>query len=276
MSLKINDGGIEHVLSILKTLATPLITNNAYNTGTMINLLAILKQKEEGWMLRGIRKKLDARVGVTAAKDPEAIALARLNDRPVEWAAEKCMVELRLSEGYEKPRWEFKPSWQETYRKEALWGANVSDVVEQYCKTLVWTLDYYLGEPVDPSWYYPWPLPPLMSDVEQGLTTSASLASWRQNGEFLDRLEDCRVSRLSPMERASPSLFLKPVEQLAIVLPRTSYSLLPPAFQTLPDRFPWAWPTAWSSFSLGRRFLWECEPLIPLIRPDQIREWMKN
>jgi 5'-3' exoribonuclease 1 len=253
MSLKINDGGIEHVLATLKTLKSPLVVNGAYNTETMIQLFEMLKQNEEGWMLRGIRRKLDARVGATAAKDPEAIALARLNDRPVEWAAEKCMVELRATEGYEKPRWEFKPSWRETYRKEALWGSDITDVVRDYCKTLAWTLDYYLGMPVDPSWYYAWPLPPLLADVEHALRMTPNLlASWRQTGEFL-----------------------QPVEQLAIVLPRTSYSLLPPAFQTLPDRFPWAWPVQWASFSLGRRFLWECEPLIPLIRPDQIREWIK-
>jgi 5'-3' exonuclease len=252
MSLKINDGGIEHVLEATKSLG-PLITDSSYDPNTLASLLELLAANEERWMLRGIRRKLDTRVGATASKEPTAIALAVLNDRPVEWGAEKCLVELRRVEGCEKHAWFFRSDWRNIYNREALDGAVVRDVVRYYCQTLTWTLRYYMGESLDMEWYYPWHLPPLLADIAMGL---------RKEPAILE------------LPTSPPSVPLQPLEQLAMVLPATSFHLLPPSMQDLITHHPWAWPVAWSSFSLGRRFLWECEPRIPLIRPEQIRSML--
>jgi 5'-3' exonuclease len=251
MALKINDEGIEHVLEAAKSLTEPLVSGASYNPNALATLLESLAAQEERWLLRGIRRKLDARVGGHGAKDStaEQRALAVMNDRPVEWAAEKCMVEQRRVEGQEKPAWFFRPSWRDIYRAEALEGAVVGNVVRTYCHALSWTLRYYVGEPVDMDWYYPWHLPPLLGDIA------------------LELRKDPQILTATPTT-ATP---LKPLEQLAMVLPVTSFDLLPHNMQDLPQRFPWAWPIAWPVFSLGRRFLWECEPRIPLIRPTQIR-----
>ncbi len=254
MSLKINDEGIEHVLEAAKSLDEPLVQTQtcAYNPGALTTLLEILAAQEERWMLRGIRRKLEARVGATGATEPEARALAALNDRPVEWAAEKCLVEPRRIEGQEKPAWFFKQGWRDIYRHEATEGADVGSVVRLYAQSLSWTLRYYVGDPVDMDWYYPWALPPLLSDIALGLR------------------KDPRILELPTCPPAAP---LQPLEQLAMVLPVTSFALLPESWRRLAEEHPWAWPTAWPVFSLGRRFLWECEPRIPLIQPALMRQW---
>lgn len=255
MALKINDEGIEHVLEAAKSLKEPLVTGAAYNPGALATLLELLAAQEEGWVLRGIRRKLEARVGGSGGggKDAEARALAVMNDRPVEWAAETCLVEPRRVEGAEKPAWFFRNGWREVYNTEALEGADVGIVVRTYCQSLSWTLRYYVGEAVDMEWYYPWSLPPLLGHVAMAL---------RKDGRILE------------LPTVVPKTPLAPLEQLAMVLPASSFGLLPVGLQRLLEEHPWAWPTAWPVFSLGRRFLWECEPRIPLIQPALIREWV--
>lgn len=263
MGLKIHDEGVERVLEAWKAVVgpkRPLVTpQNTYTPHILQAILATLAAQEERWMLRGIRNKLEARVGGSGSRgDAEARAVARMNDRPVEWAAETCLVEQRAVKGEEKPKWFFRRDWREQYRQAALWDACVGDVVKAFCQTLTWTLKYYAGEPVDMSWYYPWFLPPLMEDVAEALVKQPALLAL-------------------PEALTKASSVLKPVEQLAMVLPLTSQHLLPtPELQTLPSRYPWAWPTGWSYFSLGRRFLWECEPLIPLIQPAQMQRWVEE
>jgi 5'-3' exonuclease len=177
-----------------------------------------------------------------------------MNDAPIEWAAEKCLVEQRRMEGMEKLVWDFRPTWKEEYAREALWGAEESHVCEVFCKTLAWTLDYYIGRPVDETWYYPWFLPPLFQSLHEYLQKNTHV--------------------LSPEIKHRKSLTA--IGQLAMVLPVSSMHLLPTALQQLPQRYPYAWPTSWGHFSLGRRFLWECEPLIPLIQPSQIENWIEE
>lgn len=255
MGLKIHEEGIEHALTEYKTIGARLVENGAYNPFALAQLLQNLGKQEDRWILRTIRKKLDARVGGGAGntKDPEAKALAIMNDRPVEWAAERVFAEQRYTEGFEKPRWEFRENWKSLYYQYALWNSSPNEVIRAYCKTLTWTLKYYIGNQVDMTWYYPWLLPPFLSDIADTI------------------LADPSVLNYAPPAPISP---LKPIEQLAMVLPISSFHLLPKELHALPQRFPYAWPTSWGLFSIGRRFLWECEPLIPLIQPTQIKNWI--
>ncbi len=262
MALKINDEGIEHVLEAAKRLTTPLTKEDGtYDAGALATLLEVLAAQEERWILRGIRRKLEARVGACAtAKDPVARALAAMNDRPVQWAAEACLVEPRRVADAEKPALFLRDGWRDVYRAEALEGADVGAAVTAYCQALAWTMAYYIGKPVDMTWYYPWHLPPLLGDVALAL---------RKGGRGGESLLETPVP-------APNAVDLTPVEQLAMVLPVTSFDLLPAEMRDLPTKMPWAWPTAWPVFSLGRRFLWECEPRIPLVRPGQIRAALKK
>ncbi len=253
MGLKIHDEGIEHVLGELKRLdMDPLIQEKNYNPTVLAKLFQELGAAEERWIVRGVRRKLDARLGATQSKDAEQQAMARMNDRPLEWAVERSMVEQKHVEGKEKPLWFLRSDWRSIYYSEGLWSADIKTVVDMYCQTLTWTLHYYLGEPIDMSWYYPWFLPPLLSDVSTHMTSS-SLQLPKNTG-----------------------MVLKPLEQLAMVLPLTSFHLLPREYHQMPIKHPYAWPSSWSLFSFGRRFLWECEPLIPLIQPAQMRAWVEE
>ncbi len=259
MVLKINDEGIEYVLEILKRSGQLLIdpATLRYRHSVLLALFVEVAKDEEQKLLKGIRRKLNTRCGASSANsaDPVARAIAQWNDQPVEWAAESCLVEQKRVEGQEKPLLFLKKAWREDYQREALWGSTEEKACDAFCKTLGWTLAYYLGKPVNMNWYYPWFLPPTFQSLVH----------------FLSGKDDSVFEAPIPTGRS-----LKPVEQLAMVLPLSSFSLLPPALQTLPTKYPYAWPSGWSYFSMGRRFLWECEPLIPLIQPSQIQKWIEE
>ena len=252
MSLKIRDEGIEKLLHIYTTLNTPLRQNGTYTIEALQAIFQAIQEKEPIWMLKGIRQKLGARTGFTHSRNPEDIALAKFNDTPVEWAAEACMVDKKQIEGVENPQMILKPTWKEIYDTEALWNADKEKVAKSYIDSLLWTFAYYSGEQVDMYWYYPWLLPPRAESILDYLNTKPQFAI--------------------PNTPRTP---ITPTEQLAMVLPLSSFSLLPPEFINLEKNHPYAWPTSWANFSFGRRFLWECEPLIPLIQPNQIKQWIE-
>lgn len=257
MALKIKDEGIEKLLDLVRDIKVPLLITTGktvvYNPVAVKTLFRLLAEKEHGWLLRSTKKKLDSRIGSTASKEPEDQAMARYNDQPVAWAAESPLVEYVAVEGEERPRLVLRMDWKSTYDMTALWGADVSVACQQYLDALAWTLAYYAGDPIDTEFYYPWVLPPRYESLVKAMTA----------GQTLSVPHTARV----PLEAT---------HQLAMVLPQTSFHLLPASFQALPKTHPHAWPTAWPLFSFGRRFLWECEPLIPLIQPEQMRSWTKK
>ena len=261
MVLKIKDDGIEALLRTYRDhLQTPFVQQNPtttywqYNQATLADLFQKVSQTEMQQILKTTAKKLNGRIGMTASKDPEYQALARYNDQPILWAAEKVFATQIQLEDREKPSWVLKPDWRDIYDKEALMGADPQKATRQYLNSLAWTLAYYSGAPVDLYWYYPWYLPPRAETVANYLNTPPP-----------PLLE-------TP---ATPRKPLKPEEQLAMVLPQSSFHLLPKEFQTLPTLYPHAFPIQWGLFSLGRKILWECEPLIPLIQPTQITSWIE-
>ncbi len=256
LALKIKEEGVERLLGIYKErFTTPLLASSyEYNPKTLHTLFALFAEEEPTQILRAVKKKLTARVGVTTSKNPEDHALARYNDQPVVWQKERVLVDDLYVPGYEKPQMVLKDDWKTIYDREALWGADPNNAVKVYLESLAWTLAYYMGEPVDTEWYYPWPHPPRMETIQKYLETQS-------------------IEKMSaPSTTRNP---LKPIEQLAMVLPTSSFHLLPSEYANLPRLYPHAWPVSWPLYSFGRRFLWECEPLIPLIQPTQIKQWIE-
>jgi len=247
LSLKIRDGGIESLLEMYGSQVEPLLLETDtwnYNVKALRPLFHSLSQQEPAAILKTFTKKLgETRTGM--GKTEVEQALAAYNDQPVQWAVERCIVNSVSIPGFDKPRLQLKPTWTQVYDTQGFLGPDAPAV---YLESLAWTLAYYSGAPVDMEWYYPWYLPPRMSEIHKLLEIKETLTV--------------------PNTLRTP---LKPMEQLALVLPETSYDLLPKPYRCMILRYLYAFPKAWDLFSFGRRFLWECEPVIPLILPEQIR-----
>jgi 5'-3' exonuclease len=256
MGLKIRAGGIPLLLEQYMTLPRPIVQciegEWKYNPLAIQAYFEWLMIQEPILMLDAIKKKRSARIGATASKDPAEQALARYNDTPIQWAAETDMIRYSTLPGFESPQIQLCDQWKAVYDTQALWGADLNLCVKHYLESLVWTLAYYSGAPIDTYWYYPWLLPPRSEAIVMYLKSNSL-----------------------PVVPNTKQAELRCIEQLAMVLPESSFHLLPKELQNLPKLYPYAWPVKWGYYSYGRRFMWECEPLIPLIQPYQIKQWIE-
>ena len=259
LSVKIKSEGIEILLEMYKNMDTRenLVVQRddrwEYNVEVLRIFAKRIAEQEPAQILKAIRAKLEARVGASHSKSEVEQALARYNDTPVEWAAEKSLIRTMMLEGRDKPVSLLVDNWRDLYDEKAFFGTNPNTVVTHYLESLAWTLTYYSGGLVDTHWYFPWPLPPRFETVVVALENRTTLSI--------------------PNKPRTP---LKPQEQLAMVLPQPSFGLLPAEYAKLMKDYPQYWPTRWASYSFGRRFLWECEPLIPLVPPERIRTMIEQ
>ena len=135
-------------------------------------------------------------------------------------------------------------------------SSSYSTICYHYLYGVQWIWAYYLGkmDQVCFEWYYPYSLPPL----------------WEWLGQ---------ATSLPPFEgtvRVKPS-DIQPTEQLALVLPLDSWYLLPPCPQReLPYRAPHLFPSSFSFDSVGKRFFWECESMIPLPTISEVKAWCSS
>lgn len=191
-----------------------------------------MSRQEERLILTTIRRKMTARLGEDEAEN-----------LPLREQAEKPMIELKGEQVY------LKKGWQSEYCKLAIGEdsleqrkARVSDFWRGWC----WILDYYQGRRVDLEWVYPAGYPPTWSDLVQ---------------HFELPVDDWFLSEP-----------LKPQEQLALVLPMSSWGLmLKTPYRHLPARLPQFWPQGFHLESFAKRFGWECEPMIPMLTPGRLR-----
>lgn len=135
------------------------------------------------------------------------------------------------------------PGWQDLYRTTFFPGQEISRICSEYLYGIQWNWAYYTGryEEVCFNWYYPFTLPPLWTWLSDKACPSFP-------GTVQVRVTDIR-----------------PVEQLAAVLPLESWGLIPPcAERSLPLLAPYWFPSSFSFHSVGKRFFWECEAMIPI------------
>jgi 5'-3' exonuclease len=120
-------------------------------------------------------------------------------------------------------------------------------ICETYLYGIQWIWAYYTGQnsSVCFNWYYPHSLPPLWEWICAYLIKH-SLPAFPET--VWVKAEDIR-----------------PVEQLTLVLPLESWSLIPPCKEKqFPSLAPQFYPAAFSFESVGKRFFWECETQIPM------------
>ena len=170
----------------------------------------------------------------------------------------------RLSESWRDIYWSWIHPYAGTLDKEK--------ICAEYVKGFKWILDYYRGLPVDRTWMFPAWIPPLWSDLAKQGSLWSDLAKegslWSDLASFASFAQDIQ-SELAIKE----SVPLKPQEQLAMVLPLESWGLIrDPALRRLPILAPQMWPRTFGFFSLGHKWLWECEALIPVLTSARVRQ----
>jgi 5'-3' exonuclease len=143
-------------------------------------------------------------------------------------------------------------SWRETYLTQFFNGftfnkRSINKVCNDYLYGIQWIWAYYTGQTssVCFNWYYPHSLPPLWEWIYGYLRTHVLPAF---PATVWVKAEDIR-----------------PVEQLTLVLPLESWSLIPSCKEKqFPSLAPQFYPAAFSFESVGKRFFWECETQIPM------------
>jgi 5'-3' exonuclease len=174
---------------------------------------------------------------------------ARLGENDEDNLPLKEQAEAPLMQGQHLRR-----DWQPIYNRLALGDASIEQRkarVADFWRGWCWILDYYQGRRVDLEWVYPAGYPP----------------TWRDLQDF------CILPQADDWSVREP---LKPQEQLALVLPMSSWGLLlKTPFRSLPATLPQFWPQGFSLETFGKRFGWECEPMIPMLSPARLRCAMK-
>jgi len=197
-----------------------------------------MSQQEERLIITTIRRKMTARPG-----DDEADNIA------IREQAEKPMIQVTGDNVI------LRKGWHSTYCKLAIGEDTVEkrkSRVQDYWRGWCWILDYYQGRRVDLEWVYPEGYPPTWSDLVC----------------FFELPEKDDWSEREP---------LKPQEQLALVLPMSSWGLLlKTQFRDLPAKMPQYWPQGFSFETFAKRFGWECEPMIPMLTPARLRYEMQH
>ena len=131
---------------------------------------------------------------------------------------------------------------------KGLYKKEIMDLIsKEYLYGIQWIWSYYLGRNNDVcfDWFYPYSLPPLWSWVRD-VVDAESLPSF-PNKVYVSAKD------------------IRPVEQLALVLPLSSWHLIPSCKEKqLPLIAPHLFPTTFTFESVGKRYFWECEACIPI------------
>jgi 5'-3' exonuclease len=165
-----------------------------------------------------------------------------IEGKPLEWLVEKELID---EEG------QLLENWREVYATKWI-RHDAKEICREYVKGCQWVLDYYLGKEVDKGWMFRSWIPPLWSALRDTLEDTLEIGyerGWKVEAE----------------------------EQLAMVLPLRSWGLIhKKEHRKLPIQSPQMWPKEFGYFSLGRKWLWECEAMIPVLTAEYLREILKN
>ena len=242
---KLGDGGHDCVIaefSLLRKNGWLVDASGNYKISVLGGIFRRWASDEDGRMLQMIMKKEEqARRGVGKGMDPS-------EGLPLEWAVEKALL---CSDGHTAA---LDESWREVYWENIHPYANgevKEHICAEYLRGFQWILDYYQGRSVNMSWMFPAWIPPLWSNLADFC---------QQRGDFLPVID---IAETRPL----------PQEQLAMVLPLDSWGLVRDTkLRRLPVQMPQMWPRKFGFFSLGRKWLWECEARIPVITAGRLRE----
>jgi len=223
--------------------------NGIWNRERLLELIKELALIEEESLTIWIYKKFQqsVRPGRNLTETWE-YTIDEWNQTPI-----KEKDEIRLLKTYNEDGVVLAPCWRENYYAAYLAAYTAADIQERcktYCAGLQWSLSYMTGScEVSKTWMYAWSYPPLWEDIAEYLKNEDSLVNPPLNG-----------------------IELEPQEQLALVLPLTSWSLIrSPILRRLPYLMPHMWKFDMTFCSAGKKMMWECDPHVPLIMPERLR-----
>lgn len=196
-----------------------------------------MEEQEERLIRTTIQNKFSAPLGQS---EDDNLPLRELAERPLIRETEHGL--------------HLKKDWESTYARLALGDDDPEHrkaCVAEFWRGWCWILEYYQGLPVDKEWVYAQGYPP----------------TWR----------DIRSFFVLPIEGWKERPTLLPQQQLALVLPLSSWSLcMKTPYRDLPAHLPQFWPQFFSLESFGKRLGWECEPRIPMLTPERLRKTYMN
>ena len=234
MSFRLKEEGHQRLVQLLKASGQQLWSAaNGLNAAAMQPILEQLAAEEEQRFGRAVFKKLSARGD---DNEPE--------DEPLRQRADEV-----FTQPHDIRR--LRPNWRTIYNNLAFGSCRATPLKAShtYIQGLSWVVDYYTGKDISMEWVYNWHFPPQWSDI---------LRAFREHGWVEPPKAGVRQ--------------LQPVEQLGMVLPLSSWSLIPSGaeIKRLPEVAPEWFPTAFHMNSVGKRYAWECEPDIPIPTPAQV------
>jgi len=244
LGLKMREDGHAELLVMLRQLhaqGSTLVDQESLviRTESLLDFFCLLAEDEESRVTKYVsRKKFQAR---NLEKSEVEVGD---NDWPMYHMEEDVLLETSKT---------LVGNWRQVYLTRFFPGFQWSEIraiAKEYLYGIQWIWAYYTGrhEDVCYDWCYTFSLPPLWSWVCAYLQQEEGLPAFPDRGYALIRATD-----------------IQPTEQLALVLPLESWSLLPPCPQrALPYLAPHLFPASFSFDSVGKRFFWECESMIPL------------
>lgn len=200
-----------------------------------------LEEEEDIQRTIGKRRRMAQLIGITE------IGLGEAN-WPLVQREEAILVERDGS---------LKTDWHSLYLTRFFPGIvytskNIQKVCEEYLYGIQWTWAYYTGqtERVCYDWYYPHTLPPLWTWLSSYPSSLPVLSgSVRLSAEDID-----------------------PQEQLGLVLPPKSWGFIRnPRIRQLRRLLPHYFPTDFEFESVGKRYFWECEAILPVPSLSEIK-----
>ncbi len=244
LSLKIRDDGHSELLEIIRGLTQKgmhLINDQEISPMGLKELFRLLADREEDRLLKYVLKKQMLSRNIEQEKDIGE------NNWPLAHIEESILLEGK----------HLTSAWKEIYISHFFNGCSpikkdIYAICKEYLYGMQWIWAYYTGRLNDVcfNWFYPYSLPPLWS--------------WLKDFEQLPEFPNQVLVKASN---------IRPVEQLALVLPLESWHLIPPGVErTFAQRAPQFFPATFTFESVGKRFFWECESMIPLPTIMEVKE----
>lgn len=246
VAFTIKDGGYNVMFDILNQFhdKNKFLTNgDKINWINLREFISYFHNDEQKYMNEFCRKKQQIKFFRTNKQTSSEyeLKMASVYVLPCEWFVEKELYNGGMIDG-----------WKEKYYSTFL-IKNKEKVIKEYLYGMQWILDYYVGNPVDVDWYYPWMTTPLFEDVV------------------------IYLNHITPEIIYNMNEFIEPEQQLALVLPIQSYNLIEnKLYKEFPKLYPQFYPKTFGFHSLGKKWFYECESNIPAFTTKFLRTVLKD